>query len=154
MKDWYLNSTQWIYQISDNIICSHAGISESFLKNVCKHLNIEYSLDVINKINSIEPCELFGFTPCKLSDRNGDSATQPCTWIRPFSLLQHGIKVTHIVGHTPVKTICNIKDVYKQNETGYDSETIENFCNIWCCDCLENRKYLIIENGIFKPSKI
>ena len=167
VKNWFLKNTQWIYQIPDtNIVCSHAGISEKFLDNVCKYFknkdgwdfNIYDQDELIKHINDIYPCELFGFTPCKISDNTGESATQPCTWIRPYTLLQYGINMIHVVGHTPIKHICNIKEDCKNNREEYglenNKEIIESYCDVWCCDNLANGEYLIIEDGKFKVSKI
>lgn len=162
---WFLNNTQWVYIIPDtNIVCSHAGIGEKFLDNVNKyyktHINPDENIRYgIADINNIEPCELFGFTPCRMSDNNGDSATQPCTWIRPYSLLEYGIKeVVHIVGHTPTREICNLKDVLlkkaSERDDPYDLEECLKYCDVWTCDALDKRKYLVIENGEFIPKTI
>lgn len=162
VKNWFLNNTQWIYRIPDtNIVCSHAGISENFLDNVCKYFksqdgwdfNIYDQDELINHINDIPPCELFAFTPCKLSDYNGDSATQPCTWIRPYTLMQYGVEnVIQVVGHTPINYICNLKEEAKKNIDFYGN--VEDLRDVWCCDCLKNGEYLIIEDGEFKPCKL
>lgn len=164
VKNWFLKNTQWIYQIPDtNIVCSHAGIGTKFLDNVCKYFknkegwefNIYDESKLINHINDIEPCELFGFTG-DYFDCTGESETQPCTWIRPYTLLNCGIKdIIHVVGHTPTKEICNIKaECLKTRERFNIEEKIENYCDIWCCDTLEHGQYLIIENGEFKPCKL
>jgi len=160
MKEKFLELTQWVYHIPDtNIVCSHAGISEEFLDNVCKHFkskegwdfNIYDTDQLIEHINDIEPCELFGFTPCKMSDYCGDSATQPCTWIRPNALAYHGIKeVVHVVGHTPVAHICNL-----HNEAMIKAGYPEDGPDIWMCDTLgTSKEYLVIENSEFKSYKI
>ena len=168
VKNWFLKNTQWIYIIPyTGIVCSHAGISKQWEKNVRKHFNMmghDYDLDSeviidLELINHIEPCELFAFTPCKLSDYSGESATQPCTWIRPYTLLEYGVKdVIHVVGHTPTKHICNIKEecIRTRNELGITEgeEKVEDYCDIWCCDNLQNEEYLIIENGEFKVKKV
>ena len=168
IKNWFLNNTQWIYQIPNtNIVCSHAGISEKFLDNICKYFksqdgwdfNIYDQDELINHINDIPPCELFGFTPCKLSDYTGESSTQPCTWIRPYTLLHYGIKnIIHIVGHTPVKNICNIKEESLKLREKYDiteaEDIVKDYCDIWCCDNLQNNEYLVIEDGEFKSCKL
>lgn len=169
VKNWFLKNTQWIYQIPDtNIVCSHAGISQAFLDNVCKYFkyeqegwdfNIYDENKLINHINDIEPCELFGFTDDNPFDTNGESKTQPCTWIRPYTLLVHGVKdIVHVVGHTPTKHICNIKEQCIEARKIYNiksnKESVENYCNIWCCDNLANGEYIIIEDGKFKPYKL
>ena len=167
VKDRFIKDSQWIYQIPDtNIVCSHAGISVKFLEEVERYLannmmhynpfkNIPDRYKwILDNINNIEPCEIFAFTPCKMSDYNGESATQPCTWIRPYTLLQYGYKdIIHIVGHTPIKYICNIKNKCIEDREKYNikdnKEVIENYCNIWCCDNLSNNEYLIIDNNKF-----
>lgn len=151
-RERFLALTQWIYIVPDtNIVCSHAGISKEFLNNVNKHIKFEPNeprnyINEIEKINSIEPCELFGFTACKFSDNTGESATQPCTWIRPGALAYHALEgITYIVGHTPVQHIINAR-----NEA-----FIKNGCypaygpEMWLCDCLEYKEYLTIEDGKF-----
>lgn len=157
VKNWFLNNTQWVYRIPNtNIVCSHAGIGNYFLDSVCKYFkskdgwdfNIYDTDQLINHINEIPPCELFAFNG-GWWDTNGDSATQPCTWIRPETLINNAIEdVIQVIGHTPVSHIANLRDAIIK----YDSET--NCPNLWCCDCLENRECLIIEDGIFKPCKI
>lgn len=165
-KDRFLSNTQWIYQIpNSDIICSHAGISKVWLKSVEEYLvrergsQYEGTEIVLDLINTIEPCELFGFTANRVSDYCGESPTQPCTWIRPHTLLHHGIDtVIQVVGHTPVKTIANFKDeiIQTRQKLGFtqNSDVIDDYSSIWGCDCLENGEYLVIEDGKFKPCKI
>lgn len=168
VKNWFLKNTQWIYRIPyTDIVCSHAGIGKKFLNNVDKYFQYiqefhDYKYDqdeLIECINDIEPCELFAFTPCKLSDDSGESATQPCTWIRPYTLLQYGIEgITQVVGHTPVKHICNLKDEILKGRERYGfekgEEIVNNYCNVWCCDNLANGEYLIIEDEKFIPKSL
>ncbi len=156
VKNWFLNNTQWVYHIPyTNIICSHAGISTVFLKNVEKYLvshkGSQYddgTIDgeiVIDLINTIEPCELFGFTDDNPYDTNGESKCQPCTWIRPYTLIDYSPEgLIQVVGHTPVT-----KGIFHLDNK-------ENNSSIWCCDALglENPQYLVIENGEFKICKI
>jgi hypothetical protein len=159
VKDWFLSLSQWVYIIPDtNIVCSHAGISEEFLKSV--EIEVIGSPDkewdettknmwLISKINELEPSELFGFTPCKFSDYNGESATQPCTWIRPNSLFWHcPLNITQVVGHTPVKQISNIKKLFMESGSCHN---IQDKPDIWLCDCLENGQYLEINDNKFIP---
>lgn len=156
VSNWFLKNSQWIYQIPDtNIVCSHAGISEAFLKSceewLVKNSGSQYddgTIDpemVLSLINTIPPNPLFGFTPCKLSDYSGESATQPCTWIRPHTLSEYGVKeITHVIGHTIGTHVVNCKDDEDYPKDGPD---------IWCCDCLKYGEYLVIENGKFIPKK-
>lgn len=158
VKDWmYSNkerfeeNTQWVYRIPDtNIICSHAGIGEYFLKNceqwLVKSRNSQYddgTIDsevIIDLINTIPPCELFAFNGPSW-DYYGESYTQPCTWIRPETLAKCAILgYTQVVGHTRTRSIESIKSI--------------NEDNIWMCDSLSWQNYLVIEDGEFKPKSI
>lgn len=157
IKDRFLQLTQWVYT-QDNIVFSHAGVSEVWMKNVC--------LDDVNKINELEPSEKFGFWPCKLSDYSGDSATQPPTWIRPWTLLDCAFgDYTYVVGHTPLggcKTRQHIACLNDEVISQYASsmqfiskseqekiiERMKTVNRIWCCDALPYQ-YLIIEDGEF-----
>lgn len=160
VKNWFLRNTQWLYVIpSSSIVCSHAGIGKRFLDTCVKKCKSEnkYIVEQISEINRLIPSELFGFTSCKFSDHNGISATQPCTWIRPQTLMEYGVRgITHIVGHTPVNHICNIKEEYLKYQLEDEVEIYKDYNSpdIWCCDCLMNREYLIIEDKEFKPCKI
>lgn len=122
-----------------------------------KHNGIECSGDlsyiwIIDHLNELEPSELFGFTDDNPFDTNGTSKTQPCTWIRPQTLLDYGVKdIIHIVGHTPVPIINNLKHEIAEYE---GTEIAEIYPDIWRCDCLINNQYLVIEDGIFKPCKL
>lgn len=133
-KDRFLSLTQWIY-IYNDIIFSHAGISTEWLKVA--------NISSIEEINNIEPDNRFGFWPCKMSDFYGISPTQPCTWIRPQTLVEYMPEgITQVVGHSPVKVICNV---------GIEAREKYNIkCpDLWCCDALPEQ-YLIIENDEFK----
>ena len=123
--------SQWVY-IQDNIIFSHAGVSQVWLDN--NNLKLE-------DINKQEWSEIFGFTPNRYSDYYGESPTQPPTWIRPQILLYCGIPgYNQIVGHTPC-----ISKIFSAKFTEFDRD-------LWLCDALEKRYYLIINSGIFTPT--
>lgn len=153
VSGWFLNNTQWVYRIPDtNIVCSHAGISNTWLENAMQYYKMivdknvpENIFDKINCINKIKSCELFGFTTDNPFDIYGDSWTQPCTWIRPMSLNEDKLPdIVQIVGHT--------RDYEKGCIYHYGKE-------LWCIDALSNSKetpseYLVIENGEFKVCKI
>lgn len=131
LKERFENLTQWIY-IRNNIIFSHAGVSEVWLHNIAK-------LDSVDKINDLEFCEKFGFTPEHYLDMSGYSKTQPPTWIRPYALQKcNVIGYDQVVGHTPVeKEIINIKQATRGNQ------------NIWLCDALDKKQYLLIVDNMF-----
>ena len=114
--------SQWIY-IQDNILFSHAGISQVWLDNC--HIKVE-------EINNMPIDEHFAFTPDNRYDYCGESKTQPPTWIRPWILMECKAKGnwTQVIGHTSVKK-CQIVPEDK---------------NIWLCDALGSGSYLIIED--------
>ena len=131
-KQIWLDNTQWVYIDEDlKTIFSHAGVSQIWMDNS--------RIKSVYEINNLEPSELFGFTPDSLFDCYGDSVTQPPTWIRPRALCKCNISgYDQVVGHTPVTHgIVNIRKATKENR------------NIWLCDALENRYYLIIDSGTF-----
>lgn len=140
-KEWFLDRTQWVY-LHNNIVFSHAGVTQTWMDN--------NNLKNIEDINSLNPSEAFGFTPCKLSDRTGDSATQPPVWVRPWALMEYAVpNYIYVVGHTPYDEVKNLKILC--DEHFGDSE---NMPNIWLCDALKNDCYLVIEDDKFIPSKL
>lgn len=144
-KDRFMNATQWVYEDGD-IVFSHAGISEVWFE-----YNEWGSIAEINECNLFR---VFEFTPCKFSDHYGDSATQPCTWIRPYSLLEYGLpNKKYVVGHTSMKPGIIELGKYVREKAGEQlSEYFNAFkdrnIEVWCCDALP-RQYLVIEDGQF-----
>lgn len=135
IRDRFLEDTQWVH-IQDDMVFSHAGITDKFWE----YLNLgEPTEDNILKINEIEPSSLFGFTPTHLSDWCGDSPTQPLTWVRPVTLMEHNIGWKQVVGHTRTKHIGNITKDLENN--GW--VTIPE---LWCVDALPYW-YMVIEDG-------
>lgn len=135
-KNDFLNKTTWIHEEDidgEKYIFSHAGVSKTWL---------DYSnIKELNKINNFEPCERFGFSPSVYSDYYGTSPTQPCTWIRPQTLIEYAIEgYNQVVGHTPVKYIFKAKML-----DGKD---------LWLCDNMKDKEYLIIENNKFITKKL
>lgn len=132
-KERFLKLTQWVY-IDEELktIFSHAGVSDVWMKNS--------EIDSVHDINSLEPSELFGFTPNYYGDCYGDSETQPPVWIRPQALCKCNVKGwNQVVGHTPVRTIINVGKSAKGKQ------------NIWLCDALGVKQYLVIDNNEFQP---
>lgn len=132
-KERFLKLTQWVY-IDEELktIFSHAGVSDVWMKNS--------EIDSVHDINSLEPSELFGFTPNYYGDCYGDSETQPPVWIRPQALCKCNVKGWgQVVGHTPVRTIINVGKSAKGKQ------------NIWLCDALGVKQYLVIDNNEFQP---
>lgn len=135
IKDRFLRLTQWVY-IQDDLVFSHAGITDQFWK----YLNLgEPTKDNILKINELEPSPLFGFTLNRFGDYYGDSPTQPLTWVRPITLMEHNIGWKQVVGHTRVKTPGELT----QQLRGNGWITIPE---LWVIDSLPYW-YMVIEDG-------
>ena len=133
-RDEFLNLTQWIY-IDEELktIFSHAGVSRVWMNDIAH-------IQDVHEINSLEPSEIFGFTPDNYYDNCGDSKTQPPTWIRPQSLCKCNVEGwDQVVGHTPVH-----KGIWHTHYTARKNE-------IWFCDALGVKQYLVIDNGKFQP---
>lgn len=146
VKDRFLKLTQWVY-IQDDIVFSHAGISQDFWN----YLNLgDPTKENILKINEIEPSAIFGFTPNRVSDYYGDSTTQPLTWIRPGTLIFCAIPGwNQVVGHTRLNEkeskIGNI--CISARETLLDDVKDRIIIDeLWVIDSLPYR-YMIIENN-------
>lgn len=131
LKETFLEESQWAYE-QDGIIFSHAGISETWLKLI--GISPESS-DIVDQLNSKEPCSVFGFRPGPDNpwDRYGESVFQPCTWIRPRSLMKSMIGKTQVVGHT------------RSSAIGCEQVNDRDNC-IWLCDRLPY-SCLVIEDG-------
>ena len=146
-KEWFLENTQWVLQI-DDVVFSHAGITKRWYEDMCEAYP---AITCFEDINKIEPSEMFGFRPCKLSDYYGESETQPCTWIRPAFLCEYGFpEIRYVVGHSTVKTITECRKALIEQ---YGDLIDWAKCEIWLCDTLP-REYLIIDHGEFIPTKI
>ena len=140
MKKRFLANTQWVH-IEENLLFSHAGVSKTWWNN----LNLgEPNKDNLLKINELEPTETLAFTPSSMSDYCGDSFTQPCTWIRPMSLVMNHIEGwDQVVGHTRVRKPGNVipdLEFYRENW----GMTIKEF---WYIDALP-LQYMVIEDGV------
>lgn len=146
-KEWFLENTQWVLQI-DDIVFSHAGITKRWYEDMRE---VYPEITCFEDINKIEPSEMFGFRPCKLSDYYGESETQPCTWIRPAFLCEYGFpEIRYVVGHSTVKAITECRKALIEQ---YGDLIYWAKCEIWLCDTLP-REYLIIDHGEFIPTKI
>ena len=145
-KEWFLENTQWLVQI-DNMVFSHAGITQRWYEDMKKKYP---EITCFDDINKIEPSEMFGFRSNKFSDYYGDTPTQPLTWVRPACLCEYGFpEITYIVGHSTRPSIINYKDeLTEKHDLGEYAK-----CNVWVCDTLP-REYLLIDNGEFVPVKI
>lgn len=130
-KELLLNNTQ-LAHIENNVIYSHAGISQYWFENISKCNNI---LDV----QFLEPDEKLAYNyDTGYGEGYGNSISQSPIWIRPQSLIKSLPEgFTQVIGHTPVQKISNIKDLLPTCTE-----------NIYLCDNLPN-EYLINEDNKF-----
>lgn len=133
----------------DNILFSHAGVGETWLKESYLNFPEDYSFssakDIADKVN-----EVWFFKPLLFKfngwEPTGDNIGQTPVWIRPRSLMRDSGKmiengIIQVVGHTSVtKILLPIEDARAK------------FIMI---DTLgTSGEYLIIEDGIFKIGKV
>ena len=129
--------TDWVY-VDDELktIFSHAGVSKVWMEEILKESDV-------HNINDYGLREEFRFTPNYYGDCYGDSETQPPVWIRPQALCKCNIEGwDQVVGHTPVQ-----KGIYHTHNTIGQSE-------IWFCDALGVKQYLVIDNNEFQPKTL
>lgn|SRR5574344_186864 len=113
------------FYIYDNIIFSHAGVTNTWLKTVYKADKIEDIPTDYQKFNWLA----LKFNMESGYDPYGNTVSQGFTWVRPISLVRDSLDgYIQVVGHTPMKSIT----VYREKDI------------IWCCDTLGYGKYLVI----------
>lgn len=138
MKTEFLEATQWAYRLEAGdrqVVMSHAGISQPWLDEVVRTVDVD-SPAWIDDLNLLDPSEKFGFNG-EPGDFTGESPAQPCTWIRPYSLLLNAVKgYTQVVGHTPQLAVRKIS-------------LPDGDGAIWLCDALGSRSYLVIADDRF-----
>lgn len=160
IKDTFLNISQWVYIDEWDNIFSHAGISTIFWDNL--ELG-EPTNENILKINDLKPSSIFGFTPKGFSDIYGTSDCQPCTWIRPETLVTCGLKDrVQVVGHSQYvtgrildlfddkgldKIQASLDTLYNDEYNGDKYREQYNISDIWVVDTLPNKYMIIDEEG-------
>lgn len=136
----FLNLTQWCYVFEvagKPTICAHAGISTKWLSNILNMNDFDPAA-----INEMEPSEKFAFTGGYF-DSYGTDPQQSITWIRPETLQEYAIPGwDQIVGHTGTH-ICSCQA----------RQTI-NKDTIWCCDALQQKAFLVIEDDEYQSKVI
>lgn len=141
VADRFEKCTQAIY-IQDNIIFSHAGVSKKWWEN---QFMGEPTKENLLKLNEIEPCIMYAFTPERYSDYCGTSITQPPVWIRPESLLRSHVEGwDQVVGHTRLERPGNILADDRFGRYREDWGITMN--ELWVIDCLPFQ-YMVIEDG-------
>ena len=135
-KERFLSLTRWVHELEaggQRILCSHAGVSKVWMERA--------GIGSVADINACEPDGRFGFTPGRFSDHNGESTTQPCTWIRPASLTECAVDgYVHVVGHTPQETVTH--------------ERINDHTELWLVDALAHGSYLVLEENGFTVKQL
>lgn len=140
------NIFQLCYFINDNIVCSHAGFSKTWLDDAGLSFD-EFSLnkDFKEQVENKTVISTYDFIYNKGDfwvDGSGDNIWQSPLWIRPNSLMRNKPNdIIQCIGHTRVNK--NINQIYKLDKT-----------KILLCDCLEHGEYYSYENGEFKFNKI
>ncbi|HOV34890.1 MAG TPA: metallophosphoesterase [Candidatus Dojkabacteria bacterium] len=111
----------------ENFLFTHAGVTQTFINNV----GLVDSANIAKDLNDLFAAKPLSFV-FEGYDSYGDDVTQGPLWVRPRSLEADMLPSwIHIVGHTRVRKIVNVKDV------------------IYLTDTLEEKvggQYTIIEN--------
>jgi predicted phosphodiesterase len=163
LGQWFLEESQWIHvrEIGGKkYIFAHAGVSVNWLTNILK-LNIdtpENLASALGSINNMEPSEKFGFTGDHW-DCYGTHPDQSCTWIRPDTLCEYGpADYSQVVGHTGTYSDCQRRQFldisYKEEDGERYAVYKESDRDLWMCDALQQKAYLIIENDKFIPKRL
>lgn len=107
----YSENLQMAYQF-DNILVTHAGVSEDFMNNNFENWDSNNIADLLNDLFHYRPLQFrFNSIESYFCDNTGDDIHQSPIWIRPKSLMKANknsiIKkdLIQIVGHTPVNKI-------------------------------------------------
>ena len=141
VKEEFLNATQWVY-VMDDLVFSHAGISKVFWESLDLG---EPTKEHIMMINEYPVSSIFAFTPDSPFDCYGNSTCQPCTWIRPESLLSSHIdNWNQVVGHTRMKYPGDLLKYVKREDKEKYGFTMNE---LWCVDALPDSYMVIDEEG-------
>ena len=131
---------QMSYQLPDtNIICSHAGITGTWLKDINSFESvIDNVSEFINDVFKYQP-HAFKF---RGSDMYGDSVESSPIWVRLPSLALDGINMVQIVGHT-------IQDKIEEKQGNWGNFTI------YPIDTLgTSKEYLVVNSDNIAISKL
>ena len=145
----FLENTQWMYGMNvagKPTLCVHAGVTNEWLSDILKLEKFD-----IQAINAMEPSENFGFTG-GCWDYYGTDPQQSCVWVRPQTLKKHHIPGwDQIVGHTGTYTCCESTNMLDAAE---GDRYVEGDDVLWMCDALQQKAYLIIEDGNYIPKTL
>lgn len=132
-----------LVHVEDNIMFSHAGVSNTFLRRSIKDIGLNYEEveDIEEFLNDLlfytQKTIGFGYyNNGEWNDAYGDNAYQSPIWIRPESLIKDKIdNYIQVVGHT-------------------SQETITQKENIYFIDTLEVNEFLVINDGKISTGKL
>lgn len=131
----YKDELQMAYQMDDYIF-THAGITNTWLKERCLWDGVVNIVDCINDTFKAAP-DRFSFNS-GVGDMYGDHPSQSPIWVRPNSLISDPIDFFfQVVGHTGQKRILLDDDPF------YFIDTLGT-----------SREYLVIEDGIVSANKL
>lgn len=156
----FLRLSQWIHVETIGgkpYIFAHAGVTMNWLAEVLK-LDISDIPAALEQINAMEPTKNFGFTGGRW-DNYGTDPQQSCTWVRPDTLAEYAIPgYNYVVGHTGTYAGCisqPVQETYEDEVDGGVHECLRDTdCEIWKCDALQQKAYLIIEDDKFIPKTL
>lgn len=159
----FLNATQWFHiEFINNVptIFVHAGITRDWLERIFKYdiSSPELITKALVDICKMDPSENFGFTGGRW-DNYGTDPQQSCVWVRPETLGKHAIPgYDFVVGHTGTYGPCISEPILKEvphEKNGEKFSTWDETDNvIWMCDALQQKAYLIIEDGNYIPKQL
>ena len=122
-KDFLANKLPFVYKY-ENILFSHAGITNYWLKEVA-----ETTLEEL--LEGLVPMSCFDWNGIRGFDAYGNTISNSPIWIRPQALVGDMLNsYVQVVGHTHSNQIMNIDD------------------ELYVCDTLPNQ-YLVIELNKF-----
>lgn len=122
----------------DQILCTHAGVCETFLQERFGETNINATI-IVEKLNQLfeENPNAFEFNGWEPS---GDNIGQTPIWIRPKSLMSDSIhlkkSIIQVVGHTSMKQIPTNAST---NGRYYFIDTFDT-----------SKQYLLVEDGLIQ----
>lgn len=107
------NDGLWkIVHIEDDIIFSHAGVSDYWMRKVCE-VDKPQDITFENIMATNAGLDLLDWNCLTGYDGYGDTISQSPIWIRPHSLLKSRVEgYRQVVGHTHLKSPTEIDGIY------------------------------------------
>lgn len=138
LRENYLNGKIKIIHIEDDLLFSHAGVTDYWLKNISS----SKELDKLNDVEQFDFRTLEWNMECGNDDFGNTKSNSPI-WVRPEALINDKLDgYIQVVGHTWFSPDEIEETIKMGNET-----------DVYVVDCLPHH-YLIIENNEFKYIEI